>query len=154
MKKFNFRLQSVLDFRKHLEKMAQMEVAKARRDLMESEEKLKSLNMDYDDTSLVFDGEMTKGIGAERFHYFTDYLSSIESLIQREEQNKEAFSGILIEKQNVLREKSIDRKTIEKLKEKQKNEYYDKMMKDMQKEVDDMVIIRQKRERADENNAI
>ena len=154
MKKFSFRLQSVLDFRKHLEKMAQMEVAKARKDLMDSERRLKELNDDYDVTAMGFDVEMSKGISSERFHFFTDYLSSLDSRIEREEQMKTTFSGILREKQSVLREKSIDRKTIEKLKEKHKNEYYDKMLKDMQKEVDDMVIIRQKREFADGKSSL
>ena len=154
MKKFRFSLQSVLDFRKHLEKMAQMDVAKARKNLMDSEQRLKELNQDYDDTSFEFDGEMSKGISSERFHFFTDYLSSVTSQIEREEQRKITLSDILREKQHVLRDKTIERKTIEQLKEKHKNEYYDNMMKDMQKEVDDMVIIRQKRELADGDSAI
>ena len=97
---------------------------------------------------------MSKGLSSERFHFFTDYLSSVDSLIEREEQKRAAFSEILKEKQHVLRDKTIERKTIEKLKEKHKNEYYDNMLKDMQKEVDDMVIVRRKREFADGNSAI
>ncbi len=121
---------------------------------MDSEKKLQEFNSDYDETSGEFNDEMSRGISSDRFHFFTDYLSSVESLIEREEQKKEAFAGILKEKQIVLKQKSIERKTIEKLKEKQKSEYYDKMLKDMQKEVDDMVIIRQKRERPNENKAV
>ncbi|MBU0995518.1 MAG: flagellar export protein FliJ [Proteobacteria bacterium] len=146
MKRFRFRLQPVLDFREHQERMAKIEVAKARQNIIDCSKKIEALTKDLNDTARDLDLQTQKGMSVERFRFFTNYLSSIEVLITREENRRKILIRQLSDKQRALKQKIIERKTLETLKNKQKDTYYNDLRNMLQKEADDMVAIRRKEE--------
>lgn len=146
MKRFVFRLEPVLNYKVHQERMAQLEVAKARKALEACEAKIKVLMEDANAAARDLDARISKGISMDRYRFYTNYLSSMDTLIEREKNQQSLLAKQLTEKQNQLRQKTIDKKTLEILKEKQRETYYQDVNALFQKEADDMVTIRRKRE--------
>ena len=146
MKRFSFRLAPVLNYKVHQEHMAQLEVAKARKALDQCEAKLNALMKDANETARDLDTRISKGISMDQYRFYTNYLSSMDTLIEREKNQRSLLAKELTEKQNQLRQKTIDKKTLETLKDKQREAYYQDANAFFQKEADDMVTIRQKRE--------
>ena len=142
MKKFNFKMQSVLKYRKFLEKKAKQELGLAIMKLNKCEKKIKGFQNSFALQRTLLDKEMENGINSSRYRIATNYLAGLHLDIRREK--KEAFKlneNVFI-KRKKLTEKQIEKKLIDKLKEKKHQEYYQNLMKVEQKEIDDMVIIK------------
>ncbi|MBF0397494.1 MAG: flagellar export protein FliJ [Desulfobacterales bacterium] len=146
MKRFQFRLDAYLRYKEYLEQKAKLELAKAGADVIACEERINNLKDEYEQTLGKLDIETVSGIDANRYLRYNYYLSSLESSIKYEEDSHKKLLKILEEKQKNLSQKSIERKTIENLKDKQKEEYYKEMLISQQKETDDITILRKARE--------
>ena len=146
MKRFVFRLEPVLNYKIHQERMAQLEVAKARTALQACEAKIMALMKDANETARDLEDRIHEGISMDQYRFYTNYLSSMDRLIENEKERQSLLVKQLADKQNQLRQKTIDKKTLEILKEKQRETYYQDANVFFQKEADDMVTIRQKRE--------
>ncbi len=146
MKKFRFKLESLLQYREHLERIAQQEVAKARSNIVACEENITRLKNEHQKISFELDSEVATGIVAERYKLYTAYIYGIESSVASEEKRLQNLLKVFKEKQNILTQKSIEKKVIENLKGRKKEEYYDNMFKNIQKESDDTIITRKARD--------
>ena len=72
MKKFSFRLQSLLNYRSHLEYFAKQETAKAYMDVRESEERIAQLKEEFSRIAKILDNSAVKGVSAREFKQFND----------------------------------------------------------------------------------
>ncbi|MCP3901759.1 MAG: hypothetical protein GY707_18775, partial [Desulfobacteraceae bacterium] len=98
MKRFNFRLSSLLDFREHLERLARKETAMAYKDVKESQEAIEELKGRYSKTAAALDSIVFKGIRAEQLQLYTQYLELVDYSIFEEKQRKKVFKKKLDEK--------------------------------------------------------
>ncbi len=146
MKRFNFRLSSLLDFREHLERLAQKETAMAYKDVKESQEAIEELKGRYTKTAAALDSIVFKGIKAGQLQLYTQYLELIDYSIFEEKQRKKVFKKKLDEKIAELTKKSVDKKVIERLKEKKEIEYMDEFRKFEQETIDEVVSLKKARE--------
>ena len=145
MKKFKFRLEPLMRYREFLERQKQLEVAKARSDVLLCEQSIEQTRAAFSATVNLLEDDLGKGMDAMRFLQVKNYLSGLESFEDLEKKRRSKLIGMLSQRQKELEKKSIERKVIEKLKLRQKEEYYTMMSKEEQKSLDDTIILRQAR---------
>ncbi|MFO7748846.1 MAG: flagellar export protein FliJ [Desulfobacteraceae bacterium] len=150
MKRFRFRLEALLKYRHHLEYLAQQETAEAYRDVRQAENEIARLNETFSRTAREIDRAAAKGISAWDFKQFNDYLDGVASDIEEVEKRKRQLAAVLAGKQKLLRERSVARKAIDRLKEKQKQQYMEEFLKEEQKMIDEISSLKKAREVIDE----
>ena len=146
MKRFRYRLEPILKYRKHMERTAQLETAKASSAVSECRHTIDMLNLDYHQHALELEKKMTSGIDAEHYLVYRSYMNGMEAAIDGEEERHKQLKKILRKKQDVLKERSISKKVISNLKDRRKKKYYEDMLKSEQKETDDAIIVRKARD--------
>lgn len=145
MKKFQFRLEPVRKYREFLERKKQLEVAKARSEVLSCEKSIQKTRTEFSGTVGRLEAELADGMDAARFLQARNYLAGLESFEASEEKRRLGLQKMLNRKQEELIRKSVEKKAIERLKERRQEEYYTEMLKKEQKTMDDAVIIRQAR---------
>ena len=146
MKRFEFRLSSLLDFRQYLELLARKATAAAYRDVRNSQNIIDDLKERHIKTAIELDKIILKGIRAEHLQLYNQYLDMVIYNIVQEKQNKKKLQIILDQKIAELTKKSVDKKVIEKLKEKQETEYMEEFRKYEQETIDEVVLLKKARE--------
>ncbi len=141
MKEFIFRLEPLLRYREHLEHTAQQKVAEAYSKLLACENRITGFIEDLRKTAHELDVRMTEGINAQQYQLYSSYLTGLDSALEKEKNHHKELLGIMIQKQKILSQKSTEKKVLENLKERQKNEYYTEITKNLQKESEEMNII-------------
>lgn len=142
MKKFTFRLEPLLRYKEHLEKLAQRDVSEAHAHVIACEKQIAGFVDKLKITALELDERMSEGLSAENYHFYSDYLSGMAITLEQEERRLKALTTELARKQTILSRKSVEKKVLENLKERRKAEYYDQMDKLDRKITEDMTIIR------------
>jgi flagellar FliJ protein len=146
MKRFNFRLSSLLDFREYLERLARKETAMAYKDVKKSQKAIEELKERYIRTAEELDNKVFKGIKADQLQLYNKYLDMVDYSIVEEKQRRKEFKRKLDEKIAELTKKSVDKKVIERLKEKKEIEYMEEFRKFEQETIDEVVSIKKARE--------
>lgn len=118
MNKFKFKLEKVLDIKLKNEEESKMEHAKALKAKVDVQNELDSLNQKYKKYS-----DMSDMDDIVRRKIVSNYLNSLHSSIEETNKILGEKQKILDDKQRDLIERQIERKSIEKLKEKQLNAY-------------------------------
>jgi flagellar protein FliJ len=145
MKRFQFRLESLLRYREHLLEQAQQEVARIRADILACDERIAHMEKDSAETDQELDKEVSAGIDVKRYQHYTKYLEGIESNIGRENLRQKQLMKLLEEKQKHLHQRAVDKKVLENLKNRRRDDYYKDLIQTLHKETDDTVIVRQAR---------
>lgn len=146
MKRFEFKLQSLLNFREYLERLAQQMTAKAHMDIKACEKQIGELKDTYSTASRKLEEDMIKGLDAARFRQHHTFLDRVEKDIKDQLLNKDQLLKILEEKLKNLKKRSIDKKIIEQLKEKKATEYSEEFLKSEQKLQDEISSVTKARE--------
>ena len=145
MKRFQFRLEPLLRYREHLLGQAQQEVAGIRADVLACDERITLLEKDSAVTNQELDKEVSGGIDVKRYQHYTKYLEGIESNLGAENLSRKQMVKLFEEKQKHLHQRSIDKKVLENLKNRRRDDYYKDLIQRLHKETDDTVIDRQAR---------
>jgi flagellar export protein FliJ len=140
MKPFRFRLDKILGYRKHLNKIAQIDLFNARNECIKREKEVKGLSEKRKEIIKRIGDEGLKGIDVPRYKMYQAYLYKIMHDLEL------AYTRLTQEKENVITKKailtneSIKKKTLETLKDMQYNKYKKLSEREDQKTLDDMVI--------------
>ena len=145
MRVFKFRLEALLRYREHLAEQTQLKVAKIRSDILACEYRIARLEKVYTDTSDELEQKVASGIDVKQYKHFTNFIAGTESSIESENMQREELLKHLEEKQKELNQRSTDKKALESLKNRRREDYYKEIMKTEQKGSDDMAILRQAR---------
>ncbi len=146
MKRFDFRLSSLLDFREYLERLAKKEIAVALRNVKNSQKAIDKLKDKYIKTAIELDQIILKGMTTQQLQLYNKYLDIMDQSIVQEKLKKNELNRILDQKMLELTKKTIDKKVIEKLKQKKKAEYMEEYRKSEQKIIDEIVSLKKARE--------
>jgi flagellar FliJ protein len=138
MKRFEFKLQPLLNYRQYLERIAQQNTAMANMDVKNCEKQITHLKQTYDQNVDTIENSVVKGIKASEFRRYHDYLDSVESSIEDEKLRRIDLKKVLKEKLLELKKKSVDKKAMEIYREKLKVEYTQEILKIEQKELDEI----------------
>ncbi|PIE62650.1 MAG: flagellar export protein FliJ [Desulfobacter postgatei] len=146
MKKFQFRLQSLLKYKRHLEQIARQEMAKAVADLLTCEARITALEKDKISAADQLDALVEKGMGAGHFSRYRQFITSLDQTIILERNKKTELEKILEQKRNELKQRTIDKKSLERLRETQARKYTHKMIQEEQKSLDEIASLKTARE--------
>ena len=140
MKPFTFRLDKILGYRKHLNRIAQIDLFNARNECIKREKEVKRLSEERKEIVKSCSDEGLKGIEVSRYNIYQAYLYKImhdlESAHIRLKKEKEN----VITKRAILTNESIKKKTLETLKDMQHNNYIKMSEREEQKNLDEIVI--------------
>ncbi len=142
--KFRFNLEKVLQHRKILENLAQREFQEAlsnyNRVLSEIENmidvKKQALRRSYDLVS------QTGGQVLDSVNQIQDFMVLQDIRIDQMTEKLEELEKLVEAKREVLRQKAMDKKILERLKDKRKADFQAEMSRREQKEIDDIVSMR------------
>lgn len=147
--KFKFRLETVLKHRKTLRDLAQKDLGQAEFVLQEHFNFIDSLYKKIDDSRQQSSGENKKpSMNLFFLNNTENYILSIQGKIKVARNQSRELIRIVEEKRDALVEKAKEFKAIELLKEKQFKEFQLELNKKEQKEQDDLIQMRFKKEKA------
>lgn len=118
MKKYEFKLQKLLDIREDQEDKSKMEFQKAKEDSMKVKEKLDSMKYSYDKYKDL--SRVKNSIQQKITHIYLKSLTGSIDAAEREFQNKQKIVEV---KREEMKKRQIDRKTVDILKEKDKTAF-------------------------------
>lgn len=146
--KFKFRLQKVLEHRIRLEDEAKRSYFAAQSKTKEALDKLESLYAAIDDVRLLANKLQSAGGGSQTIFSLQDtdlFIRGQKLRIESQRKVVREFKQVEEQEQEVLLARAMDRKILEKLKEKQLQEFRTEMDRKDTAEADDMNVIRYKR---------
>jgi flagellar FliJ protein len=125
---YQFKLQALLNHRRHQEEVCQKELAKAQQDLSNAQKKLKSIKKDKRDNIQKLQSRQTERHNASNILIFINYIAQLSRDLDAQMRQVGQASQRVTEKRDKLIAMMKKRKSLEKLKEKQWLEYQQKMM--------------------------
>lgn len=142
MKPFSFRLDSILRYRSHLEKMAQRDLFRAINRVIEIERAIKGLGEKRVETARECSDEGFKGINVPQYQIYRSFLKGLEHDLERSHIRLEEGEEKVKAKKAALRRASIKKKTLEALKDVRHKEYMTRLEREEQKVLDELVLMR------------
>ena len=143
MRRFSFRLESILKYRKFLEKKAMLQLAELRQAYIAIEHKIEQLTHMRSQVALTCRGAGLQGLAVPRYENYRSYLEKLRlDLEYAEEELKEQEASIHTQ-EAVLKSQMLKRKSLEIHKESQRLAHMQKNAREEQKLLDEIVITRQ-----------
>ena len=146
MKKYSFRLQTVLDLREKALEDKRLEMAKVIKLLNTYESELKTLEKTTDNYNIAMENLSISNdyVNVAELAGYNTYLVDIEQKIKKQKFLIENTKKVLKVKQNEVNEALKEVKVLEKLKETQSQKFYQAIEKKEAEEIDDIVTARYK----------
>ena len=139
---YRFKLQSLLNHRRHQEEVCQKQLAEAQRELSYAKKKLKGMKREKHEKIQQLHAQQKKPHNASKVLMFTYYIGQLSEDIEVQTQGVQHAVQKVTEKRERLIEVMKKRKTLEKLKEKGWLAYQQKMMQAERKFNDEVAAIR------------
>ena len=142
MRPFSFRLDSILNYRNYLEKRAQRDLFNAKNEYIGSKEALRKLEDKRMETARRCSDEGFRGIDVAFYQMYRSFLKKLDYDIEGAHISIEEGKEKVKVQEAVLRKESIKKKTLETLKDLQLKKYSERLEREEQKIVDELVIIK------------
>jgi len=142
MKKFKFKLEPLLKYRKYLERIAQQKTAKAHMDVKQCEQEITHLEQTWGHQVDKMEIAAKKGVSASQFQQYYQYQVAVENSIVHEKTRKIELDKTLREKLLKLKKKSVDKRAMEIYQDKLKAQYTQEMIQIEQKELDEISTLK------------
>ena len=139
---YRFKLQSLLKHRRHQEEICQKEMAEAQRDLTDAQEKLRRLKKDKRENIQKLQARQKELHNASTIIMSINYIEKLSSDLAAQMKQVGKASEKVTQKRLNLIAIMKKRKTLEKLKEKDRLEYQQKMMQAERKINDEVAATR------------
>lgn len=155
MRGFRFNLENVLKVRRTAENLAQRDFQLAQAALQEEYDRLQKM---IDEKAGAYRErhhlEVAGGLPAAGLGQVQDFLMGQEILIQRQRAKIQEFETQVERLREILRERAIETKMIEKLKEKRREEFIQERNRRDVKEADDQSMMRFRFGRGDDESGL
>jgi len=142
MKQFKFRLAPVLRYRKHVEQMALMELAEAKRSFFETTQRIKALQRTQHGAAVTLRNEESRGIDVVRHRIFSAYLQGLSDRISTQNDRLNEINAIVGEKQKAFEAERIRRESLELLRQNNHARYLKELGLAEQKAADELMSLR------------
>ncbi|MCK8823551.1 flagellar export protein FliJ [Fuchsiella alkaliacetigena] len=138
MKKFEFKLQTVLNYRQQEEDMFKQQLARARLELNKAQDKLDSLLTNKKDIQAQLKKSEREGIDIHQAMLYRDYIAMLKNKIIEQikvvNKKQQHFDKC---KQKLL-DKAKECKILDKLKERREEEHQQEFLRQQQKAIDEV----------------
>jgi flagellar FliJ protein len=143
MGRFSFRLESVLNYRKFLEKKAMMRLTELRRAYQGIEKKIMQLRNEKLKVAEQCRGEGVKGVEVPLYEAYRSYIDRLQMDLERAAMELREKETDMRTQEAVLKSETIKRKALEVHKEALFKAHREMTEKEEQKLLDEMIIRRQ-----------
>lgn len=155
MKAFRFNLENVLNVRRTAENMAQRDFQLAQAALQDEIDRLQRM---FDEKTQAFQQRHSLASGESAaiagLGQIQDFLVGQEILIKRQQAKIQEYETQVERLREILRERAIETKMIEKLKEKRREEFVQERNRREVKEADDQATVRFRFGRGDDETGL
>jgi flagellar FliJ protein len=138
LKKFNFKLQSVLNLVLFKRDITQQELSKLLEELNREKEKLNDMKTEFEAKKNELTQTMKREIIIGKIHIFNSYLESLNKKIAETKKVIIMMGNMAAKKRMELEKIEKDRKVLEKIKEKKIDEYKKDLLMQDQKILDEI----------------
>jgi len=135
---YKFQLESVLKYRKNIERHHAQDMAVLTSRLKDAELELSRLIGSVKKMSVTLAGEEKKGIGPQKAVLYRSSIDDYRTKVSRQEDSISDIHRLIHKKRHELSAAASEKKAVEKLKEKDKKIFLEKMKKKDQKFMDDI----------------
>ncbi len=142
MRGFSFRLQKVLNYRSYLEKMSQRDLVSAKREHIETKREISELSGRRIETAKLCSQEGLRGVDAPVYLLHKSFIGKLDRDLEASNIKLERTVKKLRSKEEALKKKSVERKTLEFLKDLQFKRHMELIEALEQKELDEMAVLR------------
>lgn len=142
MKRFRFRLEPVVRYRQYLERIAQLDLARERQAFVKTKERISAIEETIRQAAGELEAEEDHGVDVERCRLFLVYLRGLNHDIEAENRRLGEIGRRIREKQDIVKGKSIKRKTMELLKKHEYFKYLEWVGIAEQKMADELIALR------------
>ncbi|MFH1147174.1 MAG: flagellar export protein FliJ [Pseudomonadota bacterium] len=144
--RYNFKLEPLLNYRTRLEEIAQQALAERLSELSAAEKKLAMLRKQQAECLAETTRKRPEGILVGHFLFYVDYLKVLAIAIENQAAEIEGVNKEVVRARQKLLTKSREKKVIERVKEKDFAAFTHEMQRLEQKDNDDLVVLRYKKE--------
>src|SRR4030042_478200 len=142
--RYSFKFETLLNYKKRLEEVAQQVLAQKMTERAEAEQKLNRLRTREEECLFELIEKRTKGIPAAQHLLYINYLNLLAKDIAIQEEVVQSLTRAVEEARQKLIKLSREKKMIEKLKKKDFDAFTQEMIRLEQKENDELVLIRRR----------
>jgi flagellar FliJ protein len=142
MKSFSFRLDRVLNYRKHLEKKAQRDLFQAQSVYKKRRETIDTLRDRKRDTAQTLRHMGSKGMTVAVYQIHTKFLNKLQNDLEDEHRHLQEAKKLIKARETLLKKETIKKKTLETMKERQFESHKYKLAWEDQKQMDELVLMR------------
>jgi len=142
MKQFSFRLDYILNYRNYLEKSAQRDLFNARNEYMGWEGEIERLDQERMKIAKKCSEEGFKGMDVPLYQIYRSFLQMLHHDLERAHISLKKAEEEVKAQEAVLEKESIKKKTLEALKDLQLKKYMERLEREEQKAIDELVLIR------------
>ena len=142
MKKFQFKLAPLLNYRTYLERLAQQDTARAHMDVKGCESAIRQLKLNRVRQADEIEESLQKGLHSSQFKRYYEYMDALENQLVDEKKRKTQLKKVLEEKIQILKKKSVDKKAMELYRDRQHTRYQQELLKTEQKELDEISTLK------------
>jgi flagellar FliJ protein len=145
MKRFSFRLDSILGYRRYQEKRAQRDLVNARHEQAQRTQAAKQLADKRMEAAEACTEEVFSGMDVPRYHLYKAFLRSLNKDIHKAHIKLRQGEEEIHAKQSVLTRRSVEKKSLEVLRDLKAKAYNLGIEHEEQKAMDELVILRKDR---------
>jgi len=145
MKRFSFRLDSILGYRRYQEKRAQRDLFNARHEQAQRKRAAKQLTDKRTETAEACTDEGFKGIDVPRYHLYKSFLRGLKKDLDKADLKLGEGEEEIHAKQSVLTRRSVEKKSLEVLRDLKAKAYKLSTEQEEQKAMDELAILRKDR---------
>jgi len=142
MKRFSFRLESILSYRRYLEKKAQRDLLYIRKAYIEREQEVRNLVGKRYECMKECNNEVCIGINAPTYKIYQAFVRKLDRDIEEARLNLRNEKEKVKAQEQKLREESIRRETLETLKDLKKGHFIKELEKKDQKGMEEINTMR------------
>jgi flagellar FliJ protein len=144
MQRFRFRLDPVIKYRQYRERIALMNVARAKQTLIETTNRIRQIGKSRRAAERELDSAQAEGIEVNRYRKYAAYLDRLRSEMESENERLLEAEKTIEEKQKIAEGERIKKETFECLKQKEYVKHQQIVTRTEQKAADEFVGLRQK----------
>ena len=145
MKRFSFRLDSILGYRRYQEKRAHRDLVNARHEQAQRDRTAKQLADKRIEAATACTEEGFAGMDVPRYHLYTSFLRNLHKDIHKTHLKLRQGEEEIHAKQSVLTKRSVEKKSLEVLRDLKVKAYNLGIEQEEQKAMDELVIQRKDR---------
>lgn len=144
MKKFKFRLDPVLRYRRYLERLALMELAKAKTAVVETKTEIAKREALKKAAAAALGLRETEGMSVHEHRIYAAYLRGLDDQIEEATVRLTKLAEDVRKKHEAVEAHRVKKETLETIRNKEHNDHLEKFYRAQQKESDELFGLRQK----------